>query len=108
MEQYGHDRLIQDITEIKTKQAQHRKDIDQLMEDNRIMLAMNQNVETLAKTMEKLTNQVGSALERIETLENRPARNMYNKAQEIRDKVIIGVCTSGLIAIVVAIVEMVK
>jgi DNA-directed RNA polymerase specialized sigma54-like protein len=108
MEQYGHDQLIKDITEIKTKQAQQRKDIDQLMEDNRIMLAMNQNVETLAKTMEKLTNQVGSAVERIETLENRPAQAMYTKAQEIRDKVIIGVCTSGIIAIIVAIVELIK
>jgi DNA-directed RNA polymerase specialized sigma54-like protein len=108
MEQYGHDQLIKDITEIKTKQAQHRKDIDQLMEDNRVMLAMNQNVETLAKTMEKLTNQVGSAIERIETLENRPAQAMYTKAQEIRDKVIIGVCTSGIIAIIVAIVELIK
>jgi DNA-directed RNA polymerase specialized sigma54-like protein len=108
MEQYGHDQLIKDITEIKTKQAQHRKDIDQLMEDNRVMLAMNQNVETLAKTMEKLTNQVGSAIERIETLENKPAQAMYTKAQEIRDKVIIGVCTSGIIAIIVAIVELIK
>ena len=108
MEQYGHDQLVKDITELKTKQIQHRKDIDQLMSDNRIMLAMNQNVEQLTKTIEKLAEQMGSAIERIESLENRPAQAMYTKVQEIRDKVVIGVCTSGIIAAIVAIIELVK
>lgn len=108
MDQYGHDRLIQDMTEIKTKLVQDRKDIDHLIEDNRIMLAMNQNVEALAKTVEKLTNEMSLIIKRTDTLEQKPAQNMYSKVQDIRDKVIIGVCTSGLIAIITAIVTMVK
>lgn len=118
---YDETDILKDIADLKAAQKQQRRDIDTLMESSKLMHDMNQNIALLVSGLNhvkddvtdvknnqsKTTDEITNIKTKLNDLEHQPADESYRRSLDIKDKILIGVATSGILSAIGAVIALI-